>query len=138
MPGYRWQQARTESNLANLRVAARRLPQAEADFRRAIALQENARGRLPQGPRLPPRAGRHPLQPGAAADEAGRPPEAEAAFRKAIGLQRALVAEFPRMPDYRQKLAVSCLNLAILLEATDPPAGAGRSTPRRSVPRRGW
>ena len=45
---------------------------------------------------------------------------AEDSLHRAIQLREGLVADFPEMPDYRQKLAVTRHNLGILLEKTAP------------------
>jgi serine/threonine-protein kinase len=47
--------------------------------------------------------------------------EAETALREAVALRTRMAAEVPAVPEYRQKLAGSLLNLAILLADTRRP-----------------
>ena len=50
----------------------------------------------------------------------GNTADAERALLHALELQQSLVAEFPNVPDYRSKVALTRLNLGTMLERTDP------------------
>ena len=90
-------------------------PEAEEQYRKALAIQEKLVAEFPAVPEYRKRPGRQPQQPG---DSAGRPGEAAGgggAVSESPGDPEKLVAEFPAVPEYREDLARSHNNLGNLL-----------------------
>jgi serine/threonine protein kinase len=54
------------------------------------------------------------IEVGLALDDTRRPKEAHAVYREALAIQKGLVADCPTVPDYRNDLAATLVNLAVL------------------------
>jgi tetratricopeptide (TPR) repeat protein len=90
-------------------------PEAEQQYRQALALHEQLAADFPAVPQY-----RHDLAMsyhnlGLVLRDLGKRPEAEQRYRRALALQEKLAADFPAVPLYRQERAISCGNLGILL-----------------------
>jgi serine/threonine protein kinase/Flp pilus assembly protein TadD len=94
------------------------LPEAEAAYRDALALQKQLADEFPTRSDYRQELATSHNNLGVLLCTTGRLAEAEAAWRDALALQKQLADEFPTRPDYRQELARSHANLGILLRET--------------------
>ncbi len=102
-------------------LAAGKRPEAEEQYRKALAIQEKLAVRLPRRAGVPPGSGPQPQQPGDSAGRPGKRPEAEEQYRKALAIQEKLVADFPAVPEYRVDLGGSYCNFGILVRDSGQP-----------------
>lgn len=126
--GYQWELARTHSNLGAVLIDLEHQREAEAEYQRSIDSLKILADAFPTVPdyRNELAAVRYNLArarfvPKARIKEANEATiqldEAiEADFRDATSLLEALVAAYPRRPDYRQRLAMAYSRLGFFLE----------------------
>ena len=121
MPEYRKDLARSHNNLGILLNNLGKRPEAEEQYRKALAIQEKLAAEFPAVPDY-----RKDLAPshnnlGILLAGLGKRPEAEEQYRKALAIQEKLVAEFPAVPQYRVDLGGGCCNFGILVRDSGQP-----------------
>ena len=110
MPAYRRDLAlgldnlgtRLRDNLFTKNLGER--PEAEAAFRRALAIEEKLAADFPAVPGYRFELANSHNGLGNLLMELRRLPEAEAAFRRALAIDQELAADFPAMPAYRARV----------------------------------
>ena len=121
-------------------------PEAEEQYRKALAIQEKLVAEFPAVPEYRRDLALSHNNLGILLSGLRKRPEAEEQYRKALAIQEKLVAEFPAVPEYRKDLAGSHNNLGDLLtdlgkrpeaeaavsESPGDPGEAGRRLPRRA------
>jgi tetratricopeptide (TPR) repeat protein len=116
VPDYRYELARSHISRGTLLQDLGKRPEAEAEFRQALALHEQLARDFPAVPEYCRWLANSHNNLGIILKYLGRWPEAEAECRRALALQERLAADFPSVPEYRQELALSHNNLGILLQ----------------------
>lgn len=116
--------AETEFRTANLAALLGSNADAEAGYRRAIALYEALAQEFPGEPEYANELARCHFDRAILLTELGQRPEAEAAYRRAIELHERVAAAFPAEPAYRSELADAYNNLGALLRDRQDLAAA--------------
>jgi tetratricopeptide (TPR) repeat protein len=115
VPDYRRDLASSHNSLGLLLSDLGKRPEAEAEYRQALALPEKLASDFPGVPRYREELARSHNNLGNLLSDLGKRPEAEAEYRQALALQEKLATDFPTLPQYREQLARSYNNLGNLL-----------------------
>ena len=129
VPAYRQELAHSHNNLGILLADLGKRPEAEEQYRKALAIQEKLAADFPAVPEYRQDLARSHNNLGILLADLGKRPEAEEQYRKALAIQEKLAADFPAVPAYRQDLAISHNNLGILLAGSGEAAGGGGAVP---------
>jgi tetratricopeptide (TPR) repeat protein len=114
VPDYLRELAESHHNLGSLLAEFRKGPEAEQQYRKALAMEEKLVAQFPAVPQYRvDLAGSH-NRLGMLLTGLGKRPEAEQECRKALAIRERLVAEFPTVPQYRVDLGGSYCNLGFL------------------------
>jgi tetratricopeptide (TPR) repeat protein len=116
-PGYRSDLAGSHSSLASLLLDLGKQPEAEDQYRQAVAIQEKLAAEFPAQPGYHSELARNRNSLGVLLRRLGRGPEAEQQYLKALAIQEKLAADFPALPEYRISLGGSYCNFGNLLLA---------------------
>jgi tetratricopeptide (TPR) repeat protein len=116
VPSYRHQLAASHNNLGGRLKELGKLPEAEVECRRALALRKQLVTDSPTVPGYRFQLATSHYNVGVMLMALGRRPEVEAEYRQALTLQEQLASEFPTVPQYRRELARSHYALGALLD----------------------
>ena len=105
-------------NLGILLSNTGRLKEAEAEFRGAVTVFQQAGRGPPRRHRIPQQPGDQPQLPGQFAGEPGRFKEAEAEHLEAVALQSKLVDDHPDVINFRERLVLAHSRFADMLSWT--------------------
>ncbi len=115
VPEYRQHLAASHLNLGLLLAYLGKQAEAEAEYRKALAIYEKLAADFPAVPAYRQELAASYLNLGLLLVGLGKRAEAEAEYRQALAIQERLAADFPTVPEYRQHLATGHNNLGILL-----------------------
>ncbi|MGP0069382.1 MAG: protein kinase domain-containing protein [Isosphaeraceae bacterium] len=130
-PEHRRELARTLTNLGNVLLAQNRTGEAEPILGRAIAVNGAIAAKSPDDVQIRLDLAKCHNNLGEILRRKGDAKAAIASFRQARAINEKLVAEFPDRPRYRSTLAVNLDNLALAMQAVDPPGA--EATQRAAV-----
>src|SRR5207248_11446704 len=99
-------------------------PDAEAAFRRALAIQNKLTAEFPSEPQYRQELASSQGNLGHLLSDMGKRLEAEAAYRQALGIEEKLATDFPIVAHYRVDLARSQVNLGQLQRTNEQPEQA--------------
>jgi tetratricopeptide (TPR) repeat protein len=119
------ERARALFHRANVRRALRQGPDAEEDYRQALAVLDGLIAAAPEAARHRLFAASCQQQLGIALEQAQRFDEAERAYRAALARLEPNPFGAADHPEYRDRLAVAHNSLGVLLRATGRPREAG-------------
>jgi tetratricopeptide (TPR) repeat protein len=114
VPDYQRELAASHTHLANLLLSLRHKPEAEAAYRDALAVWKQLVADFPDSQHQQGLANGHNLL-GVLLYSNRRLKEAEAAHREALAVRQTLVADWPKSDEYRNDLAGTMVNLALVL-----------------------
>jgi tetratricopeptide (TPR) repeat protein len=115
VPLYRNGLALSHNNLGVLLADLGKRPEAEEQYRKALAIWGKLVAEFPAMPDHRKHVGVSHINLGLLLAGLGKRPEAEEQYRKALAVLEKLVADFPAVPDYRKHVGVSHINLGLLL-----------------------
>jgi serine/threonine protein kinase/tetratricopeptide (TPR) repeat protein len=116
--------AATQARIANLARAIDKRADAEAGYRRAIALYERLAAEFPENAAYRKILARNHYNLGVLLEPTGNLAEAETALRRAVELHEQLAADRPADKDHRSDLAAALNDLGVVLWMRGQPAAA--------------
>jgi serine/threonine protein kinase/tetratricopeptide (TPR) repeat protein len=115
VPEYRQELSLSHHRLGFLLTDLEKLPEAEEQYRKALAIQEKLAADFPTEQAYAQDLSTSRSNLGTLLVKLGKRPEAEEQFRKSLAIRDKLAADYPTVPRHRQYLAASHLNLGTLL-----------------------
>jgi serine/threonine protein kinase/gas vesicle protein len=116
VPRYRQELALSHDELGLMLTNLEKRPEAEQEYRQALALLEKLAAEFPAVPQYRQHLAKSHTNLGNLLHHLGKWAQAEQQFRQALALQKRLASEFPAVPLNRCLLAVSHNNLGELLD----------------------
>jgi tetratricopeptide (TPR) repeat protein len=105
-------------------AATGKAPEAEAAYRRAVAISGQLTEESPAATEHRLFLANHHNDLGELLSSTGRPTEAEAEHRRALAIRQKLAADDPKVPDHRNDVASCHTDLSVILRSLGRPAEA--------------